>query len=356
MLPLLLLLLPAIKADMYDVLEPTKLPAASCEDGCKAWVDVDPAVWIAGAPPPGAANHCAQPGAAVNTKRLGAWCFCANTTGSQPPAPAPTAPISSDYFGVINEGSYVTNGPLWVNISEATGIATFTWYFDHSGGVKPTYCYKATEVLNWTESSTGAVQARGKSFYIFNGTRQPHSQGTYSGQIWNIDGILCGSWSVTKGVEGKRPWCLDGVQGTCTSALSVPEQVNVQAGSGGSVVISFVTFESSPQTRCSPVVLLGTSNASLTRVVPGVTHIYTTHSEPHRTYHLHFVALSGLVERQRYFYRVRAGHDPDPESSPVSKVFSFRAGYTSGHTVVDIYGDMGVPSAANQTVTAEISI
>ena len=90
----------------------------------------------------------------------------------------------------------------------------------------------------------------------------------------------------------------------------------------------------SAETQCSPVVLFGVSNESLTRVVPGVTHIYTTQSEPHRTYHLHFVTLSGLAERQRYFYRVRAGKDPN--SSPVSKLFSFRAGYTSGQTVVDL--------------------
>ena len=49
----------------------------------------------------------------------------------------------------------------------------------------------------------------------------------------------------------------------------------------------------SAETQCSPVVLFGVSNESLTRVVPGVTHIYTTQSEPHRTYHLHFVTLSG---------------------------------------------------------------
>ena len=60
-----------------------------------------------------------------------------------------------------------------------------------------------------------------------------------------------------------------------------------------------------------------------------------------RTYYMHFVRVTGLLPRQRYFYQVKSGS----ATSAWSDVFSFRAGYSSdspGVTKIDLWGDLGV--------------
>jgi hypothetical protein len=56
---------------------------------------------------------------------------------------------------------------------------------------------------------------------------------------------------------------------------------------------------------------------------------------------MHFVRVTGLLPRQRYFYQVKSGS----ATSAWSDVFSFRAGYSSdspGVTKIDLWGDLGV--------------
>merc|ERR1712086_558964 len=58
---------------------------------------------------------------------------------------------------------------------------------------------------------------------------------------------------------------------------------------------------------------------------------------------MHFVKLSALAERTRYYYSVQSG----TTNSATSAVFNFRSGYSSGVTKMNIYGDMGVYSWNN---------
>eukprot|EP01051_Picozoa_sp_SAG22_P020755 SAG22_NODE_4322_length_1305_cov_1.148425_1_plen_292_part_01 len=71
-------------SDMYDVLEPQKLPPAECPHGCANWNDLASSgnhadqravdrLWQHGAPPAGAGDSCAQPGRAVNFTGIGTF-------------------------------------------------------------------------------------------------------------------------------------------------------------------------------------------------------------------------------------------------------------------------------------------
>ena len=89
------------QANMYDVVEPAKLPPAACPHGCARWDSLKAdgytgpvtqaaanAMWVRGTPPADAAASCAMPGKADvsgETKvegALGSWCFCKGAPGS----------------------------------------------------------------------------------------------------------------------------------------------------------------------------------------------------------------------------------------------------------------------------------
>jgi len=135
----------------------------------------------------------------------------------------------------------------------------------------------------------------------------------------------------------------------------VPEQINVQIAGPDSVVVSFVTFGGehrawaaaaaaaaakglSPPPVPVPTVRFGRAPDALTLQAPGITHNHTT-AAGNRVYYMHFVHLTGLTERVKYYYSVRSAA---ASNATTSEVYSFRAGYSSGVTKVDVYGDMGV--------------
>eukprot|EP00658_Telonema_sp_P-2_P032994 TRINITY_DN2430_c0_g1_i1.p1 TRINITY_DN2430_c0_g1~~TRINITY_DN2430_c0_g1_i1.p1 ORF type:complete len:654 (+),score=156.53 TRINITY_DN2430_c0_g1_i1:294-2255(+) len=126
--------------------------------------------------------------------------------------------------------------------------------------------------------------------------------------------------------------------GYCVSALSTPEQINIQIASPDTVVVSFVTFEPHPLT--TPPLLKYGKTSDLGQQATGVSHVHVT-AAGDRTYWMHFVKLSNLNPRTRYFYSV--GSNP----AKFSPVFSFRSGYSDGPTKIAIYGDMGVYSWNN---------
>jgi hypothetical protein len=136
----------------------------------------------------------------------------------------------------------------------------------------------------------------------------PVSESQYNNTLAHVIGSYC----VSKATENVT---------TCSSGLSVPEQVNVQIASGSSVVVSWVTFEAEPPAGV-PVAAVNGSE------IHGVTHIHRacvqgTESYPGaaaeercnhgfpvpnaRVYYMHFVRLSALRPRARYEYKVRSG-------------------------------------------------
>ena len=82
--------------------------------------------------------------------------------------------------------------------------------------------------------------------------------------------------------------------------------------------------------------MVGTATGQLTQTHSGVTHLHQTAGK--RSYYMHYIALTGLAAKAKYFYKVRSGA-PGAETSDE---FSFRAPYGSGETRIALYGDMGV--------------
>lgn len=143
---------------------------------------------------------------------------------------------------------------------------------------------------------------------------------------------------VPKGVQPGNAW------NYCTSYEHVPEQVNVQIASADSVVISFVTFPTNTSLELAtsssiPIVKVGTDPKHLNQTVQGATHLHTT-AAGDRTYLMHFVRLSNLHPKTRYYYAVQDGVTSD---STWSETYNFRSMPAIGDKVViDIFGDMGV--------------
>eukprot|EP00051_Salpingoeca_urceolata_P011653 m.144696 g.144696 ORF g.144696 m.144696 type:complete len:710 (-) comp17202_c0_seq1:136-2265(-) len=191
----------------------------------------------------------------------------------------------------------------------------------------------------------------------------------------------------------------DTVVGYCESKPGVPEQINLQVSAPDTLVASFVTF--GPQAAGAHPQVQVSEDPSLAgaKVFEGVTHTYLSPSsdggkaQPVRSYNMHFVVLSGLKERTRYFYRVAPHKPADPNvpnatschgwtcsvegeycppnvpgatqpsgdrccsgkwipgtaacASPWSSTLSFRSLYTAGETRIAIFGDMGMMSDGN---------
>lgn len=157
--------------------------------------------------------------------------------------------------------------------------------------------------------------------------------------------------------------------GYCTAPELVPEQINLQLAEGNVVVASFVTYEKSRP--AAPAVAMFGSDPNNMQSVTGITHTYVL-PDTGRTYYLHFVKLSGenrcgpsftfvwgtvpsamiipqtpqppssghlqgMTPRGTYYYKVRSGNP----SCEWSKMYNFRAPYSTGETRVAFYGDMG---------------
>jgi phosphodiesterase/alkaline phosphatase D-like protein len=67
---------------------------------------------------------------------------------------------------------------------------------------------------------------------------------------------------------------------------------------------------------------MGTSEGSLTQTFTGVTHTHTTAAKD-RIYYMHFVRLTALKPRAKYYYTVQSG----ASDAVVSQVFNFRSPY-----------------------------
>jgi hypothetical protein len=131
-----------------------------------------------------------------------------------------------------------------------------------------------------------------------------------------------------------------------------PEQINVQhTGQHEVAVISFVTFgENSTEVGLgSPQVRWGTSKDHLDRQADGVSRLYIDTGREQRKYYMHFVKLSDLEPRTRYYYQVQSpGSDWFPQQADVLSFTSLYYGIRDGgQTKVAIFGDMGVYSWNN---------
>jgi hypothetical protein len=129
----------------------------------------------------------------------------------------------------------------------------------------------------------------------------------------------------------------------------VPEQINLQhTGTSDVVVASFVTFNETGNDRGTmdpPQVRWGLSPTKLDSAAKGLTRHYVETGPLHRHYFMHFVKLSPLNPRTRYYYQVRSA------GSEWSETVDFRSLYygtnDGGETRVAIFGDMGVYSYNN---------
>ena len=106
--------------------------------------------------------------------------------------------------------------------------------------------------------------------------------------------------------------------GYCTSADQVPEQVNIQAASPDTVVVSFVTFEGTAPPQAPFAAIQKSGSTGSPDVKRGVTHTYTTPAG-NRTYYFHFVKFDGLEQSEMYDYSVKSGS----EGAPWSKKYTF---------------------------------
>ena len=160
--------------------------------------------------------------------------------------------------------------------------------------------------------------------------------------------------------------------GYCRSAPSVPEQINVVAGQGQSVVIAFVTmWEPAFATDLAGIGLAAPTpprvkysiNGKNSRTVTGVTHLYSSpspdpgnKSDPvnrywevtARNYSFHFVKLTDLPEGAAVTYQCASGTEPATWSDSFAFQAPFGSTFTKdgragpGETVVDMFGDMGI--------------
>jgi hypothetical protein len=155
----------------------------------------------------------------------------------------------------------------------------------------------------------------------------------------------CVQSSLNHGSVCPTSYCMSNSTGKlalCTSADGVPEQINVQIAGPDAVVVQWITHEATAPTD-PPVVRLVPHDASgaLSSTVEGATHVHTTAGG--RVYYMHFVRLTQLAPRARFFYTVQSG----AAGAVASDEFSFRAPYAEGETRIALYGDMGVYSWNN---------
>ena len=393
-------------ANMLDVIEPTKLPPPSCgAAGCASWAGTDK-LWRGGKVPASAANHCAQPGAAVNSYPYGSWCTCANksaatVTGS----PATCKDVGGSCVNMLQAAdlkpgdkrkadwlsftglqallyppSATTGRGIWRLVPSTecpVGALTSGCYYIENLWKGPTEqrygdwlafdgedvnLVKHTDLANRAQWSIFPAVAGDGTFYLQNLWRCPAARPPWAGNDtrcgWFVGSRnqsntlqLLQNISARGAPEGAIPWRL--VPATapkaaayCVSAKAVPEQINLQIASPSAVVVQFVTFEDEVPTA-APTALLtkgeSSNNASAEAAVVSVSGV--TH--PYRTaggrlYYFHFVRLENLLPRQQYSYQVKSGG----AGAALSPSFGFRAPYGNDGqpTRIDIFGDLGIVS------------
>ena len=390
----------AVHSYMYDVISTTMVPPLSCVHGCAKWDTMPTSVWRNVSLANEAGTNCAQPGRAVNSKLLGAWCFCAtkDAASTTPRVPAdPTHPFDGMNFTLLVTGTYA-----------AEGLNKYVSYA-RNGGAPPNMPWRQAW-MRATEDSIDdamalafhAVPSKPHTYTLFSAFAGQHddddekwitasplmrngSTGSHAFiHAWGASTSPGGALQMTLAPQGERSaeytmtnaldgtyvsYCTDsctsgyylasGYRGKagamtvklipylplppsdfCTYAQRVPEQINVQLAGPDSVTISFVTFDTAAPVG-KPSAMFGTTPGSGTSgaVATGGTQKYET-AEKDRTYYFHFVALTELKPRVRYFYAVGVG-----TSALRSKEFSFQAPHSHadpGATTLDVYGDMGV--------------
>jgi len=406
---LLAALSPLSHGFMYDVVSTTMAPPTSCAHGCAAWSTFPDAllstVWrnISVAKTAGERN-CAQPGLAVDSHILGAWCFCAaNEAGDAPVAPPrpisadPDHPFDGQIVSMLVTGTYkadtdfdkyisfaYTDGPPGATGSEAWLRADYSNVADampvqfHAVASKP-HTYTLFNTWNqtagyekWLVTQTAAeaaadVSSSSESAYNFVhawGTTQAGAlevtiapQGERSGEftmqnaadktyVSYCDGGCSGGLWITSGYTDLNdamtvkliPYVPLPPADYCVYADGIPEQINLQLAGPDSVTISFVTFDATVPVGKAQA-MFGTTAGSGTSggtVVTGGTQKYET-SAKDRTYYFHFITLTGLKPRMRYYYTVGIG----ASSKDRSTEFSFRAPHSHadpGPTTLDVYG------------------
>ena len=381
-----------VYANMYDVLEPLKLPPIECKHGCAPWSTAPAKLWKDKKVLANASNHCAQPGAAVNEHVYGSWCYCA----SPPLGPLRAeTPIGHGTFSLENEGTGPSDPAhgMWVSFTgmdmllydetaNATGDAgvwqlvpvdenTDQFYFKNlwHGPAESRYgdwmAFSGTtmELVDSDDIANRvpwrAVPVAGAPPYTYHLQNVWHnSSGDARAGMWaGADGTSMqltpndGKWA-HRGTYRFYPVAPPRASGYCVSAHGVPEQINLQIAAPGATVVSFVTFEETPPVQ-PPTATLSTGSTGNTRgtaseeasngfdgsqlqTFQGVTHVHRTSGG--RVYYMHFVRLHGLAPRARYHYAVRSGG----QGAQTSEVLSFRAPYADGVTKLAIFGDMGI--------------
>jgi hypothetical protein len=322
-------------ANMYDVLEQTKQPPASCTHGCARWDDLEAegvsfhgsnvrnqsgadALWASGTPPSSAT--CAQPGAAMGKPlpddpnsnvgwngwmgRDGSWCWCKNGSTASPLINVTildTCNASDPTQKWVVEPPSGSTGSALVRHAESGLCLSFQGVALHGHqDVGLRGCGEATR-WHWNRSGTAELQAASDSPGItgadgkcldVDGGKGP-SVDLYAchpdapnavNQQWDVDvaaGLLrsrsptaAGSClSLNHSVVNVTAPPFSGA-GYCTAPPATPEQINIQLASEDTVVVSFVTYGEMADTDSKPIVMFGTDPTRLTRAT-GVTHHYS---------------------------------------------------------------------------------
>ena len=199
--------------NVYEVIQPDYLPATGCE--CLAWNAVSPndpafqnkvnAMFLAGAPPADAANHCLMPGATagnglkdgatfgpVEVSFAGSWCYCkpaaAGATSAAPPVATYCTPPQFT--------------PEQINLQAAGAgvvVASFVTFEPKLSSVPPvvqwgTDASKLTEttsgVSHWYTEPTGSKRTYVMNFVKMSGLK-PHTEYSYRVK----SGATEGKWS-----------------------------------------------------------------------------------------------------------------------------------------------------------------
>jgi hypothetical protein len=389
-----LLLIADVRGYMYDVVSTTMEAPTLCEHGCASWDTFPDALlqtlWRNVSLAKASGSSCAQPGLAVNSHLLGSWCFCKNSTQSLPPQSRsgvadPTHPFDGQTLTMLATGTYVSSGldkyvsfsytsappsmpgtESWMratysSMNDAMPITfhavpskpnTYTMFnaWTQTKGYEKWIVAQPSQTYNflhaWGSSASDALEVtlapQGERSGEY--TMQNVADGTYVSYC--TSGCDNGYW-LTSGYKSLNdamtvklvPYVPTPPSDYCLYAHSVPEQINLQLAGPNSVTISFVTFETTAPAG-KPTATFGSTPGSGTSgsKVTGGTHAYTTAAKD-RQYYFHFVTLTDLKPRMRYYYTVNV------DTSQRSEEFSFRAPHShvdSGATTLDVYGDMGV--------------
>eukprot|EP01061_Rhynchopus_euleeides_P005569 TRINITY_DN147_c0_g1_i2.p2 TRINITY_DN147_c0_g1~~TRINITY_DN147_c0_g1_i2.p2 ORF type:complete len:710 (+),score=299.28 TRINITY_DN147_c0_g1_i2:95-2131(+) len=298
---------------MIDVVEPLKAAPSSCAHGCDDWTNHPGTLWKDGVVPAGAGSNCAQPGAAVNDYKYGAWCFCKEA--------AVEAPLPPSW-------DRIDNGLCEVEAKQFGSSAPKGFAYD-TAGARANALYYPGKV---TVSQCQDLCSGNLTNCVFVGYDAAAQRCYFAEWCTTFNRTESGFVTYHNGAQPvpPAPTSHQSAYGYCTSPLGVPEQINIQIASTDSVVLSFVTFESAAPAGNPTAVVNGTTYT-------GVTHVHVSVGGD-RTYYMHFVQVSGLKSRQTYSYTVVSG----AAGATRSPAYTFRAPYPEGETRVNIYGDMGI--------------